>query len=447
MRFRSLRSQSVLLFCLALGVRLTIAVVQHAWIHGARAEMEREAISLAHTGVLGNPYAVPTGPSAHVNPGYTVVMALIFYLFGTSALGESVKVGLTCLVVSVQYALMPQLGKALRLPTPIAFGAGLFGALVPLSPYVETRGDFENHVNALLLLLLILWTERLSRILWTRKEALALGTFSGISVLTSSILLPLNAIAILYVAYRQTRISGGRPGTAGLSVVMAFVCVMPWAIRNEHELGAPIYTRSNFGLEFFLANNDSASPLMLKNGPLYRCCHPMQNAREAEKVRQLGEVEYNRRLLARAEAWIRAHPERFAELVVERIWYTWMPYTPERIREVLMRLLTLLSFVGLFVIARFRIQSALLLAVPLLVYPLPLYLVQVHLRYRYPIEFILLLTASTAAYAAVTRLGTNQVRLAWDPAPIKCVEANQPHRRRLQQASLKSFFQWFLGGP
>src|SRR5579863_4176459 len=227
-RFRSLRAQSVLLFCVALAVRLAIAVLQHAWIHPTQAEMGREAISLAHSGILGNPFGVPTGPSAHVNPGYAAVLALIFYLFGTEAVGESVKVALTCLITSAQYALCPALGRELRLPPPIAFGAGLFGALVPLNPYVETRGDFENHVNALLLLLLIIWTARLSRVVWTRKEAIAFGVFCGASVLTSSVLLPLDTLAIVYIAYQQTRIPEGSPAAALLSVLMVILCLAPW---------------------------------------------------------------------------------------------------------------------------------------------------------------------------------------------------------------------------
>jgi FtsH-binding integral membrane protein len=363
--------------------------------------MEHEAISLAHMGVLGNPYAVPTGPSAHVNPAYPMLLALIFYMFGTAVLGESVKVAVTCLITSTQYALFPALGRALGLPGAFAFAAGVFGALVPLNPYLETRGDFENHVDALLLLLLIIWTTRLSKVVSTPREAVGFGIFCGFSVLTSSGLLPLDFLAIGYMAYRQTRLPGGRPTAALISALMVVLCLAPWAIRNDIQLGAPIYTRSNFGLEFFLGNNDQSSPLVLKNVALVYCCHPLVNAGEAEKVRQFGEVEYNKRLLARAKAWVRSHPRRFGQLTLERIWYTWMPYTPEPSREALFLFMTPLSLTGLFVIARIRRESAMLLGAILFVFPLPMYLTQVHVRYRYPVQFIMLLTASAAVFSGL----------------------------------------------
>lgn len=396
--------QALFIFFLALSVRLTIATVEQAWIHPDRAEMEREAISLAHWGVLGNPYSVPTGPSAHVNPGYALLLALIYRMFGTSMLGEAIKAGFACLTSSAGYALLPLLANALRLGPWIGFSAGLFGALVPLSPYVEIRGDFENHVTAVLLLLLILWTERLSRWGWSIGEALAFGVFCGISALTSSVLLPLDAVALVYVAYRQSRVLSGRPAAALLSGLALFLCLLPWAERNAKQLSSPILTRSNFGLEFFLANNDIASPLMLKNNALYECCHPLQNVAEARKVLAEGEVAYNRRLLRAAIAWVKSHPMRFAKLVLLRIWYTWMPTTPEPMRELLFRALTPLSLLGVFLIAKRHKRAALLLAAPLMIYPLPLYLVQVHLRYRQPINFIVLLTAAAAVVMAATKI-------------------------------------------
>jgi hypothetical protein len=394
--------------------------------------MEREAISLAQHGVLGNPYALPTGPSAHVCPGYAIVLAAIFYLFGSSLKGEAVKIAVTILISSVQYALLPWLGRLLRLPSRISLTAGLVGALVPLNPYIEIQGDFENHLTALLLLLLIAWTECAAGRSWSLAEAAAIGIFYGICALTSSPLIPLCALSLAFIALQQFRAPDGRPLAALLALSIAVLCLLPWVIRNYMELGSPIATRSNLGLELYLSNNDLASPLMAENGRLYMCCHPLQNENEARKVQQLGEVEYNARLLHQAWQWIRTHPARFARLVALRFWFTWMPEAPEQVREFLFRTLTPLSLLGLIFLWRllrnprktgaarraprrelrgsfpdsrrpsapFALQrkSALLLAVPVIVYPLPFYLTQVHFRYRYPLDFIILLTACVAVF-------------------------------------------------
>src|SRR5215471_4435152 len=82
------RRLSFFLFAVAFGVRVLGVVGSHQYRNLERYELERTAISLAQTGVYGNPYALPTGPSAHVSPGYTLILAAIFKLFGTGTTGE-----------------------------------------------------------------------------------------------------------------------------------------------------------------------------------------------------------------------------------------------------------------------------------------------------------------------------------------------------------------------
>ena len=82
---------AVLVFAVAFAVRVTGVIGSRQYRNMERYELERTAISFAQTGVYGNPYALPTGPSAHVSPGYTLILAAIFKLFGTGSTGELVK--------------------------------------------------------------------------------------------------------------------------------------------------------------------------------------------------------------------------------------------------------------------------------------------------------------------------------------------------------------------
>src|SRR5581483_2549642 len=81
----------VLLFTLAFLVRFAVIVYFRPYHDLGRYELERTAIALANTGVYGNPYAVPTGPTAHVSAGYTLILATLFHLFGTGIRAEVIK--------------------------------------------------------------------------------------------------------------------------------------------------------------------------------------------------------------------------------------------------------------------------------------------------------------------------------------------------------------------
>jgi len=406
----STSKQAAFIFAIALIVRLAIAIHQHAWTHNLRAEMEREAISMATTGVLGNAFSLPTGPSATVPPLYPLIMSGIFRVFGSGVWGESVKVLLTCLVSSTQYALLPWLGKRLGLAAPIGLAAGLLGALVPLNPYIEIQGDFENHLSALLFLILLGWTELAMSRNPTLNGALGLGFFYGVCALTSPALGPICLISFAVIVYQHRQTVLARPQIACAAALASILVVAPWGIRNYIELGSPILTRSNFGLEFSLANNDRASPLMTENAALYACCHPLESEDQAREVQRLGEVGYNKRLKDQTLAWVREHPYRFAKLTALRFWYFWAPKAPEELRTLAFRLLTLLSIPGLWFLWRTNRRAALFLFVPLVVYPLPYYLVQMHFRYRYPFNFVFLLLSCVAVYfIAKSRVKSRQM--------------------------------------
>jgi len=77
------------------------------------------------------------------------------------------------------------------------------------------------------------------------------------------------------------------------------------------------------------------------------------------------------------------------------------------------RLVTVLSLSGIILIRRSHRKATLLLAVPLLVYPLPYYVMQIHFRYRYPVNSILMLLSCTTVYVAWQRI-TGHRRVAGD---------------------------------
>ena len=404
---------SWLIFAIAVIVRMLVSLVTRTYTDLGRYEMERAAISLAQTGAMANPYLIPTGYTAHVAPGYALVLAAVFRLFGTGYTAEIVKEFVSCCATGAIYALLPAVSPALGFSRRAGIAAGIFGASLPLKYAIETMGDWEGPFAALALLLSV-WAVAVT---WRKQEFTLMrgareGLAWGVALLIAPALLPVLAAVMLLgsFAVKERRIRY-LPYLAAVVAVVG-LCLAPWAWRNERRLGAPVFTRTNFGLEMRLSNNDDASPLEPVNlrRRLYDRFHPLQNLREAEAVRAMGEVSYNRDRLERAIVWIRAHPRTFATLTALRIWYTWFPSTPVRWRDILIGAVTIASVLGLIALAKSEPIFALLLAVTMISYTAPYSLIHVSIKHRYPIDWIILLSAAHSILIAVTQLAA---RFGW----------------------------------
>jgi hypothetical protein len=398
----TLRWQFVLLFAVGFAARVGLVLATHQYRDLTRFELQRTAYSLAATGVYGNPYAIETGPTAHVSPGYPLILAGIYRLFGAEQRGEAIKEILSSTVSAAGWALLPWASNVIGIPPFAGFLAGAIGAVLPLKLSVETKGDWEAPYAALAVMLIVCLTTSL----WRRRtfslgEALRTGAAWGISLLFVSGLLP----ALLVFAAAGSLRGFSLRYVRFLAVQMAVVAVLlaPWAWRNEKQLGSPIFTRSNPGLELRLSNNDLAGPLERDNyaNGVYHIYHPLQSVAQAKRVKALGEPEYNRQETQEALAWIEGHPARFAKLTAGRIFYFWFQPIPGQTgKAVLLGLEALLGLIGLLLFLRADFWAALPMALFVLVLPLPHYLVHVGLRHRFPLDWICLLMAVYAVWAS-----------------------------------------------
>ncbi len=387
--------QGLILFILAVLVRGVVIVHFRPFADLARYELERTAISLAQKGVYGNPYAIPTGPTAHVSPGYTLILAALFRLFGTGTAAEIIKELLATFVTGVQIALLPAVSASLSLHKRAGFLAGLVMALYPARPMVEIDGDWETPYIALGLMLVAVLTAQL----WNKRRlsvasAARDGLGWGIALLFVSALLPLYAAFLIIGAVRQRTQLTRYLTFAAVEILITAACLAPWVIRNGMVLGSPVLTRTNGGIELRISNNDSAVADQRENSlhGLFDRYHPLQSPTEALKVRQLGEVEYNRRAMSEAKQWIAGHPERFLQLTLGRIRCFWFYVDPtSRVKTIFCWIVSAAGFAGLFVALRRKCIAGYILGVIALVYPLPNYFVHVGLRQSYPVEWLMLL--------------------------------------------------------
>ena len=392
---------SLIIFLIAVFVRLFIIFAFHVYTDPFRGELERTAFSLATTGVYGNPYRVPTGPTAHVAPGYTLILAAILKIFGAGKTGEMVRMLTATCVSSLLWALMPPVSERLSMDKSVGVLAGLAGALLPARVLVEIDGQWEAPYTALALVLIA----TISLHLWRKqdlnlKQALLHGLAWGVCLLFVPALLDIFVVLLAAGFYFCHRAGWRRYLTfAGIEILAVAVCLAPWVVRNYRALGSPIVTRTNLGLELRVSNNDEASPDQRINsvGEVFNLYHPLFNTHEALEVRRLGEVAYNRRAEEEAKMWIRAHPRRFLELCLGRMRCYWLYTDPaSRIKTLLLGGTVLLGFLGLVYLWRRNQAAGTLAALILVLYPLPNYLIHVGLRQEYPIHWLMTLLAALA---------------------------------------------------
>ena len=396
-----------LLFALSFVVRLAIIVHFRPYHDLARYELERTAISLANTGVYGNPYALPTGPTAHVSPGYTLILAGLFHLFGTGTSAEIIKEVLSTAVTSLEIALLPAVSAALFLNRTVGFFAGLVMALFPARPLVEIDGDWEAPYIALALMLIAV----LAANQWAKHDlrfssAVRHGFCWGIALLFVSALLPLFLVFLVLDAFWQRRHFQRFFAFAVIEIAMVALCLAPWVIRNYLALGSFVFTRTNAGIELRISNNNDAVADQRENmlHGLFQRYHPLQSPAEARKVRKLGEIEYNRQAMNEAEDWIRRHPLRFLQLTLGRIRCFWFYVDPtSHIKTAFLWIIGVFGLAGIIIGAMRKHPAGLIIGVIALIYPLPNYLVHVGLRQSYPVEWLLVLLGAALVTGALKR--------------------------------------------
>jgi hypothetical protein len=388
------RRTFVAFFVLALLLRLAIAAGTGVFPRIGRTEMEGIAMNVA---AFGN-YALYFGPTAYSTPVYPLFLAGLFKVFGTGLLAHAVNVTLACAASALRCALVALFAVDAGFGRGVAMVAGWLGVCYIGALDTEIVGGLDGPFVAIALLLLVwacmrLWRGRT----WQTRTPWWFFVFCGFSALLNPSLLSVTAGLLLAgVIACPAPVRTRYLRQAALAVAGVLVFLLPWAIRNYLVLGSPILTRSNFGTEFWVSNGPGRT---FDHPHNYETYHPSQNAFEASQVYQLGEVAYNRVRFAEAMEWVRAYPGKYLRLTAERIASWWFPPRP-RIVLAPKLVLTLLAFAGLWLMFRRQPLVAWIILITWITFPDVHYLVQWSSRYRYPIDWQILLCASMALHAA-----------------------------------------------
>jgi hypothetical protein len=410
---------ALIIFAAAAIIRLLIALATHAFSGIPLGEAFSVARSITSTGQFANPYAVQTGPTAHVAPVYPYLMSGAIRFFGG---GAEVHVFLTVAAIvcsSAVWASLPFLARRLRLPATAGIIGGALGAVNPLPHYTELDGSWESLVAALGAAWLVAAVYGY-RAHMPYRAALLLGLAGGALILTHTASLTILVACALWLFLMQGRRSLKPLGAAALAFL---VVLAPWTIRNAIVMRGYFFVRDNYGLELGVSNHNGASPTWVKNlDPAGLAKHPDVTPEEAIKVRDMGEVAYNAARGSEALKWIEANPKVFLRLTAARAAQFWVPARNSKALAVLELGIAVAAFAGMIGLFRHRRDVALLLCGIWILFPIAYYPIQAAERYRYPIYWTLILCAGySISLLLKPRTGTEASGLASDPSrPQPC---------------------------
>ena len=352
-------------------------------------ETGRVAKSITTGQGFSSPYPEPTGPTALIPPAYAYLVAGVFRLFGVFTPSSAVAMlslndlfsSLTCL---------PVFFIARRVFGPrAAVRAGWIWVFFPYAVALPNVNVWDTTLTTLLFSLVVLATLHLERS--TRLGAwLGYGALWGIAALTNPTVLSTLPFLGAWVWLRHRRRGENCTGVALAASLVFLIAVAPWIWRCSLVYGRFVAFRGGSGLEVLVGNSNDTS------GPANWSVIPGENGAELEKLKRLGEPAYMAEKQREAGETIARRPLRFAGLTLRRILYTWTSLwelpPPLNLDEtglpnvVVYCLVSLLALIGIRRAIRDRRDCTIPLLIPLIVFPAVYYLTHPEMRYRHPID-------------------------------------------------------------
>jgi hypothetical protein len=396
------RTQTFSVLGLALALRLgvlalTLADHPPGWLFTRGIEMGLLAKSLLAGLGLSSPFGTPTGPTAFIAPGYPILVAGIFRIFGVESVASAVAIMLLHIAANLVTVWLVMRISLKLFGARAAFVGGLIWACsFPLLWLPTIFWDTSLAITLLLgLVALVLeFKDRASKRLW-----ILLGIYCAITALLNPALL-FTMFGIMGWLAWQTR-SASR--THPLLAVAAFAIVFsPWPIRNARVFHAFIPLRTTVGFELWMGNHEGST------GFLQESLFPMYNATELNEYIQQGELAYTQNKSHLASVYIEEHPPHFASLTARRIVRFWTGTGTEHGSALFALHATatsLLGFLGLCLVVRRRQYAvATLFAIPMLLFPAPYYITHAEFRYRLIIDPLMTILTSGALVELYRRL-------------------------------------------
>jgi 4-amino-4-deoxy-L-arabinose transferase-like glycosyltransferase len=384
-------------------------------------ETGRIAKSIAEGHGFSSPLSIDSGPTAWLTPVFPYLLAGLFKIFGV----YSYKSALVITLINISFSAFTCIpiffiGKQVGGVGTAAVAAWLW-AIFPNAVLMPIEWIWDTSMAALAAGLILRATlairdsERL-------RDWIGYGVLWGAGLMVNAAIFALVPFLFGWLALELRKRSRSWLQLPAVALILMGVCCVPWTIRNYVEFHKVIPFRSNFGLEFWLGNNDQVPDTFA--GFL----HPNDYPPEREKFAQLGEIEYMRQKETEAFQFIRSHPTDTLRFTWRRFIDNWIGmWDPVqdmwhaliltgRLFLAFNLFVSLFGLVGLLLLYRAKNPYAFPIATFPLIYPIVYYITHTSLRYRHPMDPVLMVSVAFAltypALLKARRKQNSQMRVA-----------------------------------
>jgi hypothetical protein len=411
----------VLILLVALGARWGFAWNQERKIPRqalATAPFEQETGSIAHALATGkgfsNPFLRDTGPTAWLTPVYPLIVAATFKIFGIFTIPAFLfLVSLNSIFSAAVCVPIYYIGKHVA-GVGVGSAAAWLWAVFPSAVMMPFEWIWDTSLTAFLAATLLWATLTLAESgRW--RDWCWYGLLWGFTLMTNPAVGSLLPLLLAWAAYRSRKQTtsdhlAACVNKAALAFGLAILCCVPWTIRNYVVFHRFVPLRSNFPLELYIGNNENYDDKRPRWPP------PITKERETVRYFRMGETAFMDEEKRKAMKFILAHPRMEATLIGDRFIAFWTgvpnPVTTFPNAEPIVQALILCAALsgvaalcGIVVLVWRRSTHAFPLASYPLVFPMLYYVTHTSVRYRHPIDpVVLVLTAIALAAVAQSLL-------------------------------------------
>ena len=357
---------------------------------------------------FSSPTRSNTGPTAWLVPIYPALVAGVFKIFGVFTLHAFYAAAALNILFSVATCGPIYFAGQRIAGTAAASIAAWLWALFPNAIVIPFQWIWDTSLTAFFAAV-ILWAT--IAIVESRKlrDWCAYGVLWGLSLLTNPALggvLPLLLCWTIYRKRNEHSRATERFARPVLALGVAILCCVPWTIRNYVEFHRFIPLRSNLPFELWLGNNevfDDRSPNINARVTRYG---------EARLYGQLGEIAFMQKKWELASDFIRRHKRLEIRLTAWRFSSFWLgSFRPlqdfTNADSQWIRLIFALNFltaiggaIGIVILWLRRNPYAFPATAFIVVVPVTYYVTHASLRYRHPIDPIVLILTAIALTGA-----------------------------------------------